>query len=252
MFGFSCSRSAVRVGAGIELRSTSSTESPELAAQAAAGIAYSACSPETTTTFAEGSPLAEEAKRSIAAARSYGSSPSIRAVLKPLGRAGFVPIRITCASLARSEPFGSRRSSASSVIGGSSPPSVSRIGAPIGLAVRTAAVTAPCQSSLSTSTTAVGREVSLVAGNTMLATPAALATASAPPTRTVFLVAVEGKPSLARASSSSDLVPSWGGVLVVVADAAAAQRGGEVGQGGHQRGERAFVIRPQGILSVIG
>ena len=50
-----------------------------------------------------------------------------------------------------------------------------------------------------------------MAGNTALATPAASAVASAPPTRTVFFVAEEGKPSLAAASLSSDFVPSWGG-----------------------------------------
>ena len=50
-----------------------------------------------------------------------------------------------------------------------------------------------------------------MAGNTALATPAASAVASAPPTRTVFLVAEDGKPSLAAASLSSDFVPSWGG-----------------------------------------
>ena len=70
MFGFSCSRSALRVAAGTEPLRVSSTESPERAAQAAAGIANSACSPEATTTFLDGLPLAAEKKRSMAAARS--------------------------------------------------------------------------------------------------------------------------------------------------------------------------------------
>ncbi len=120
-------------------------------------------------------------------------------------------MRITWASLERSEPLGFSRLSVSAVTGGRSPPSEIRIGAPMGRAVRAAAVTPACQSSLSTSTTAVGLLASLVPGNTALATPAASAAASPPPTRMVFFVAVEGKPSFAAASSSPDLVPSWGG-----------------------------------------
>ena len=106
--------------------------------------------------------------------------------------------------------MGFRRLSVSAVTAGSSPPSESSSGAPIGLAASAAAVTPACQSSLSTSTTAVGRVASLVPGKTALATPAASAAASPPPTRIVFLVAVEGKPSLAAASSSSEVVPSCG------------------------------------------
>ena len=45
-FGRSCSRIALRMGAGMELRLTGSTESPERAAQDAAGMAHSALSPE--------------------------------------------------------------------------------------------------------------------------------------------------------------------------------------------------------------
>ena len=48
------------------------------------------------------------------------------------------PIRITCASLDRSEPLGSRRSSVSSVTAGRSSPSDSSSGAPIGGPARTA------------------------------------------------------------------------------------------------------------------
>ncbi len=44
--GRSCSRIAASVGAGIESRLTGSTASPERAAQAAAGMAHSALSPE--------------------------------------------------------------------------------------------------------------------------------------------------------------------------------------------------------------
>jgi hypothetical protein len=137
----------------------------------------------------------------------------ITADLKPGGRAGSSPMRITWASLARSEPLGLSRLSVSWLIGARSLPSDIRSGAPIGGAANTAAVTPACQSSSSTSTTAVGRTVSVVAGKTALATPAASAVASPPPTRIVFFVAVEGKPSFAAASSSPELVPSWGGRL---------------------------------------
>ena len=70
MFGLSWASIALRVGAGIESRRVISTESPLRAAQAAAGIAQSARSPETTITSLEGRPFAAETKRSIAAARS--------------------------------------------------------------------------------------------------------------------------------------------------------------------------------------
>ena len=73
-------------------------------------------------------------------------------------------MRITWASFERSEPFGFRWSSASLVTAGRSPPSESRIGAPIGGPTSTDAAIAPCQSSWSTSTTAVGRSLSPVAG----------------------------------------------------------------------------------------
>jgi hypothetical protein len=81
MLGRSCSRSALRTGAGTDSPRIGSTAFPERAAQAAAGIANSGLSPDTTTTFFDGSPRAAEKKRSIAAARSYGSSPSITASL---------------------------------------------------------------------------------------------------------------------------------------------------------------------------
>src|SRR4051794_29955255 len=122
-------------------------------------------------------------------------------------------MRITCASRERSEPFGLRRSSVSLVTAGRSPPSLRSSGAPIGVPASTEAVTAPCQSFLSTITTAVGRVASLVEGNSALATPAASLAASPPPTRIVFFVAVEGKPSCAEACLSLDLAPIWGGLL---------------------------------------
>jgi hypothetical protein len=70
MLGLSRAASALRVAAGTLSRWVSSTASPERAAHAAAGIANSACSPDTTTTFFDGSPRAAEKKRSIAAARA--------------------------------------------------------------------------------------------------------------------------------------------------------------------------------------
>ena len=121
-------------------------------------------------------------------------------------------MRITCASLERSEPFGSSRSSVSSVTFGSSPLSEISSGAPIGRPASTEAAIALCQSSASTSTTAVGRSLSPVAGNSAPATPAASEAASAPPMRIVLRVALEGKPSLFAASSSPDLTPSCGGL----------------------------------------
>src|SRR3954471_16216111 len=211
--GLSCSLSAFLIAPGPDSRLTGRTESPERAPQAPAGIAHSARSPETITTLPEGFPLAAEKKRSIAAARSYASSPSTTALRKPDGRPVPRPMRMTWASLERSDPLGFSRSIVSWVTGGTSPPSVRRIGAPIGAPARTLALTAPCQSPLSTSTTAVGRGAPPVEGKTALATPAASAAGSPPPTLIVFLVAVEGKPSLALASLSLDLAPSWGGRL---------------------------------------
>ena len=84
----------------------------------------------------------------------------------------------------------------SSVTAGRSSPSDSSSGAPIGGPASTAAAIADCQSSESTSTTAVGRSALPVAGNSALATPAASATASAPPTRIVLRVALDGEAEL--------------------------------------------------------
>ena len=72
MFGLARARaSALLVGAGIESRSTGSTESPERAAQAAAGIAYSASlARDEHHVVGRACPRAAEKKRSIAAARS--------------------------------------------------------------------------------------------------------------------------------------------------------------------------------------
>ena len=153
------------IGAGIAVFPTGSAASPERAAQAAAGIAHSDWSAENRTTSLDGRPRAAERKRSIAAARSNSVSPAISAVLKPDGRATSGPTRITWASWGRrSDPCGPSRSSTSSVTPGSSSPSESRIGAPIGGPVSTDAEIPVIQSSCSTSATAVGRSESPVAG----------------------------------------------------------------------------------------
>src|SRR5205814_8778822 len=93
------------------------------------------------------------------------------------------------------------------VTGGRLPPSVRRIGARSGADTSAPPATAPCQSSLSTSTTAGGRVSSEVEGKSALATPAASAGASLPLTRVVLRVALTGKPSCAAAFLSLDFAP---------------------------------------------
>src|SRR5438477_545190 len=82
MSGFECARIACSVTAGTWLRCVKRIESPERAAQAAAGIAYGACSPDATITCGLGLPLIAVKKRSIAAAVAYGSAPPTRIVLR--------------------------------------------------------------------------------------------------------------------------------------------------------------------------
>ena len=128
----------------------------------------------------------------------------------------------------------------SDVTAGSSPPSDSSSGAPIGGPASTAAAIALCQSFESTSTTAVGRSAPPVAGNSALATPAASAAASAPATRIVLRVAVDGKSSPSPPLSPARVAPELGGsaAAVVVAERAAAeqtqeeQRDGQATHGG--------------------
>src|SRR5215208_6277892 len=117
------------------------------------------------------------------------------------------------APFAASDPRGSSRSSVSSDTAGRLSSSDRRSGAPNPVPAKTEAATLPCQLSLSTSTTTFGRVVSLVAGQTAPATPATSAIASPPPTRVVFLVAVNGKPRSLAASWSFAFTPIWGGVL---------------------------------------
>src|SRR5436190_14281230 len=104
MSGFECAASALSVTAGTAARRVKRTESPERAAHAAAGIAYGACSPEATITCGDGLPRIAVKKRSIAAAVRYGSAALILPLFSPDGAGGFGPMRMTCASRARSEP----------------------------------------------------------------------------------------------------------------------------------------------------
>src|SRR5919202_5521272 len=113
MLGLEWERSALTIGPGTELRLTGRTLSPPREAQAAAGTANSAFSPDTASTSGDALPRTAEKKRSIAAARSYWSEPGMTAVRKPEGRAVLSPTRITCASFERSEPLGFSRPSVS-------------------------------------------------------------------------------------------------------------------------------------------
>src|SRR3954447_22518623 len=212
MCGRWCCFSAASVVGGTASCFVNSTGSPDRADHAAAGIAYSGFSADTTRTSPAGLPRATLENLSIATATAYGSAPRMRAAFSPLGGPGFSPTRIACAPLASWAPFGLRRSSVSDVTDGSESPSVSRIGAFSGSATSAPAATAPCQSSLSTSTTAGGRVSSDEDGKIALATPAASAAASLPLTRVVLRVAVIGKPSCCAAFLSVDLAPVTGGV----------------------------------------
>src|SRR4051794_13424524 len=205
-----CFRAAIVAG-GTESRLVKRTGSPDRADHAAAGIAYSGFSADTTSTSPAGFPRATLENLSIATATEKGSAPRMRAAFSPFGGPGFSPTRIACAPLAFWEPFGLSRSSVSEVTDGSESPSVSRIGACSGSATSAPDATAPCQSSLSTSTTAGGRVSSEDEGKIALATPAASAAASLPLTRVVLRVAVIGKPSCWAAFLSVDLAPVTGG-----------------------------------------
>src|SRR3954469_2479487 len=210
MCGFWCCLSAAAVSAGSVSFFVKRTGSPDRAAHAAAGIENSGFSPEATTTSPEGFPRATLVNLSIATATAYGSPPRMRDAFSPLGGPGLSPTRIACAPLASCAPFGLSRSSVSEVTAATPPPSLSRIGARSGAATRAAPDTAPCQSSLSTSTTAGGRVSSELDGKIALATPAASAAGSLPLTRVVLRVAMIGKPSCSAAFLSLDLAPDDG------------------------------------------
>ena len=109
----------------------------------------------------------------------------------PSGAAA-APIAKACALSVALLPWGSSASRACAVGSGRSPPAETSSGARTGAAISTEAAIAPCQSSSSTSVTAVGRCATLAEGKTASATPAAVVAGSEPPTRVVLLVAKEG------------------------------------------------------------
>src|SRR3954465_15344484 len=210
MCGFWCCLSAALVCGGSVSFFVKRTGSPERAAHAAAGIENSGFSPDATTTSPAGFPRETLENLSIATATVYGSPPRMRAAFSPFGGPGLSPTRIACAPLASCAPFGFRRSSVSDVTAGRPPPSLSRIGARSGAATSAPAATAPCQSSLSTSTIAGGGVSSEVDGKTALATPAAAAGGALAPPRVVLRVAMIGNPSCSAAFLSLDFAPDDG------------------------------------------
>ena len=100
-------------------------------------------------------PWAADTKRSIPAARTYGSEPLTVADRSPFG-AGTSPIVITWAPPIDPEPVGASVVSADEVADGNAVLGDSRIGAWTGEAIRTEAAIAACQSSVGASATAAG------------------------------------------------------------------------------------------------
>src|SRR5215212_2022204 len=132
MSGFWCAAIACIVALGTLVRFVKSTESPDRAAQAAAGIAYGASWPEATITCGDGLPRIAVKKRSMAAAVAYGSAAEIFPLFIPGGAGGLDPIRITWTSRARLAPRGFSRAITSDVAVGSLSPSLAGRGAPSG------------------------------------------------------------------------------------------------------------------------
>ena len=147
---------AALVAAGSLSLSAHSTGSPSLAAQPAAGIAYSGALDGATTTARLGSPAAAVWSLSIAWASSAGSAPS-RSVVLPSFTAAVAPTRMTWAPPACSAPLGLSSSSADCVASGMSSPSDSSTGARSGRLMSWEAEIAARQSSASTSVTTRGR-----------------------------------------------------------------------------------------------
>ena len=211
-----CAPDRVRVAAGIAFCWTHSTGSPDFAAHPAAGIAYSGVSADATTTVLEGSPadLGRQAvDRRGRASRSR--RPRRRWSSAPAG-APAAPTLIACAPSSGPGPGRRQRSSAALVASGSSPPSVSSTGARTGgLDSWAAEVATRAVAAVGERRPPSGACPRLRDGNTAIATPAASATGSPPPTRVVFFVAKPGKPSAARpASASSPFWPRTGRVSV--------------------------------------
>src|SRR3954466_15464874 len=120
MSGFSCSAIACIVAVGTLVRFVNSTESPDRAAHAAAGIAYGARWPDATITWGDGLPRIAVKKRSMAAAGADGVAAQVFPLFMPGGAGGLGPIRITWALGARSAPRGFSCAITSDVATGSS------------------------------------------------------------------------------------------------------------------------------------
>src|SRR4051794_36214456 len=123
---------------------------------------------------------------------------------------------MTCAPPAPLLPVGCSASSAAVVTSGSLLSCANRIGAWIGLPTRTEAAIPVRQSPTSARITAAGRDSGVRAGYVASAAPAASATASAPGTRVVFLVATTGNPSGGPAGFSSPFCEITGALGVGV------------------------------------
>ena len=128
--------------------------------------------------------------------------------------------------------------------GGSSSPSEISSGAPIGRAVRAAAVTPACQSSLSTSTTAVGRSASLVPGNTALATPGGVGGGVAAAHADGVLGGGGGEAELGGGVLVAGLGAELGRPVVVVAHASTRPEPAASGQGDGCMGPRSHRADP--------
>jgi hypothetical protein len=99
------------------------------------------------------------------------------------------------------------------VIAGTSPDSVTSIGAPTGSATSDEAASPDCQSPTSTKVTAPGPATPPVEGNTASATAAASEIGSGPAMRVVFFVANAGKPrsSVSSGTGTSRTITSGAG-----------------------------------------
>src|SRR3954453_46405 len=124
MSGFELWAIACIVTLGTLVRSVKSTESPERAAHAAAGIAYGGRWPDATITWGDGLPRIAVKKRSMAAAVAYGFAAEIFPLFMPGGAGGLGPIRITWALRARAAPRGFSCAITSDVATGSFAPSL--------------------------------------------------------------------------------------------------------------------------------
>src|SRR5436305_14699330 len=155
MCGLWWESSACLVAVGMLSRVTNRIGSPLSADQPAAGIAKAGLSAAAMITLTLVFPRAALAKRSISAARVYGSFPLIAAVRRP-GGVGTLPTRMSWTPPAGPEPVGASTPSASLVADGSDEPPERRIGARVGGAINEAEANAACQLSVEASVTTAG------------------------------------------------------------------------------------------------